>query len=59
VNVVLVVAGVVGLAVAAWFFIDLLVDAVRRRQYLDIGIAALVVAATVWLLFAFGDRLLQ
>ena len=58
-NVVLVVAGVVGLAVAAWFFIDLLIDALRRRQYVDIGIAAAVVVATVWLLFAFGDRLLQ
>ena len=58
-NVVLVVAGVAGLAVAAWFFIDLLVDAVRRRQYLDVSIAAAVMVATVWLLFAFGDRLLQ
>ena len=58
-NVVLVVAGVIGLAVAAWFFLDLLIDAVRRREYLDVGIAVAVVVATVWLLFTFGDRLLQ
>jgi len=59
VNVVLVVAGLVGLGVAAWFFVDLVIDAVRRRQFLDVGIAAAVVALTVWLLFSYGDRLLQ
>ncbi len=58
-NLVIVVAGVVGLAVAAFFFVELLIDAARRRQYLDIGIAATVVAVTVWLLFTYGDSLLQ
>jgi hypothetical protein len=59
VNILIVVAGVVGLAVAAFFLIELLIDAARRRQYVDIGVAAAVVVATVWLLFAYGDSLLQ
>jgi hypothetical protein len=53
------VAGVAGLAVATFFLVELLVDAVRRRQFLDIGVAAGVVALTVWLLFTYGDSLLQ
>jgi hypothetical protein len=59
VNVLIAVAGVIGLGVAAFFFVDLVVDAGRRRQYLDIAIAAAIAAFTVWLLFTFGDRLLQ
>ena len=58
-NVIIIVAGVVGLAVATFFLAELLVDAVRRRQFLDIGVAAGVVALTVWLLFTYGDSLLQ
>jgi hypothetical protein len=58
-NIVILVAGLAGLAVAAFFLAELLIDAARRRQYLDIGIAAVVVVATVWLLFTFGDSLLQ
>ena len=58
-NVVIIVAGVVGLAVAAFFLVELVVDAVRRRQFLDIGVAAAVVVLTVWLLFTYGDALLQ
>jgi len=59
VNVVIVVLGVVGLAAAGFFLVQLVVDAVRRRQFIDIAVAVAVVAATVWLLFAYGDRLLQ
>ncbi len=58
-NVVIAVAGLAGLAVAVYFLAELVVDAVRRRQFLDIGIAAGVVALTVWLLLAYGDALLQ
>ena len=58
-NVIIIVAGVAGLAVATFFLVELLVDAVRRRQFLDIGVAAGVVALTVWLLFTYGDSLLQ
>ncbi|MGD0996904.1 MAG: hypothetical protein ABR941_01105 [Thermoleophilia bacterium] len=58
-NVVIIVAGVVGLAVATFFFVELLVDALRRRQFLDVGIAVCVAALTVWLLFTYGDSLLQ
>jgi hypothetical protein len=58
-NILIVVAGVAGLAVAAFFLTELVIDAVRRRQYFDIGIAAIVVVATVWLLFTYGDSLLQ
>ncbi len=58
-SVVIVLAGVVGLAVAAFFLVELVVDALRRRQFLDVGIAAGVVVLTVWLLFTYGDSLLQ
>lgn len=58
-NLAILVAGIVGLAVAAFFFAELLVDAIRRRQFIDVGIAAGVVALTVWLLFTYGDGLLQ
>jgi hypothetical protein len=59
VNVVLTVAGVAGLAVAVYFLAELVIDAVRRRQFLDVGIAAGVVVLTVWLLLTYGDALLQ
>jgi len=58
-NLVITVAGLAGLAVATYFFAELAVDAVRRRQFLDLGVAAGVVALTVWLLLAYGDTLLQ
>lgn len=58
-NVVIIVAGVVGLAVATFFLVELLIDALRRRQFLDLGIAAGVIVLTVWLLFTYGDNLLQ
>ncbi len=58
-NLFIIVAGVVGLAVATFFLVELLVDSLRRRQYLDIGIAAGVVVLTVWLLFTYADSLLQ
>jgi hypothetical protein len=59
VNLAILVAGIAGLAVAAFFFAELLIDACRRRQFLDVGIAAGVVVLTVWLLFTYGDGLLQ
>ena len=56
-NVVIVVAGVVGLAVAAYVFVDL---ADRRRAPPPVLDIALVVAAVVghdrWLLLVYGDR---
>lgn len=58
-SVVIVVAGVVGLAVAGVALVELCVDAARRRHYVDIGVALAVVALVVWLLIAYGDRLLR
>ncbi len=58
-SLIIIVAGVVGLAVATFFLVELLVDSLRRRQFLDIGIAVGVVVLTVWLLFTYGDSLLQ
>jgi len=59
VNIVIAVAGLAGLAVAGYFLVELVIDAVRRRQFLDIGIAAGIVVLTVWLLLTYGDALLQ
>jgi hypothetical protein len=59
VSLLIVIAGVAGLAVAAFFLAELVVDALRRRQFLDVGVAIAVAAFTVWLLFTYGDALLQ
>jgi uncharacterized membrane protein YeaQ/YmgE (transglycosylase-associated protein family) len=53
------IAGIVGLLVAAFGFVALTVDAVRRRQYLDILLAIVVAIVVVSLLVAYGDRLLR
>ncbi len=58
-SLIIVIAGVAGLAVAAFFLAELVVDALRRRQFLDVGVALAVAAFTVWLLFTYGDALLQ
>jgi uncharacterized membrane protein YeaQ/YmgE (transglycosylase-associated protein family) len=59
VNAIIIAAGVVGLAVAAFFLVELVIDAVRRRQFFDVGVAGAIVVLTVWLLFTYGDSLLQ
>ncbi len=59
VNLVIVIAGIVGLVVAGYGFVTLSIDAWRRRQYLDIVLAAGVGVAIVALLIAYGDRLLR
>ena len=59
VNLVILIAGIVGLGVAGYSFVTLTIDAWRRRQYLDIALAAGVAIAIVVLLIAYGDRLLR
>jgi hypothetical protein len=59
VNAVIVIAGVAGLLVAGYGFVTLVIDARRRRQYLDIFLAVGVVVLVAYLLLTFGDRLLR
>jgi hypothetical protein len=59
VNLVIAIAGIVGLLVAGYGFVTLTIDAWRHRQYLDIALAAGVAIALVALLIAYGDRLLR
>jgi uncharacterized membrane protein YbhN (UPF0104 family) len=59
VNWVILIAGVVGLAVAAYGLVALVRNAVRTRRYWDIVIAVAVLVGVVVLLIAFGDRLLR
>jgi len=59
VNLVILIAGIVGLVVAGFGFVTLSIDAGRRRQYFDIALAAGVAIAIVALLIAYGDRLLR
>jgi FtsH-binding integral membrane protein len=59
VNLVIVIAGIIGLVVAGYGFVTLTLDAWRHRQYLDIALAAGLAIAIVVLLIAYGDRLLR
>jgi hypothetical protein len=59
VNWVILIAGVVGLVVAAYGLVALVRTAVRTRHYADIAIAAVVLVVAVGLLIAFGDRLIR
>ena len=56
---VILIAGVAGLAIAGYGLVTLLLDAGRRRQYLDIILALGFVFVVVYLLITFGDRLLR
>lgn len=58
-NIMIIAAGVLGLAVVAYALVDLAVDAVRRRRVVDVALAVVIAVATVWALLAFGDRLLK
>ena len=58
-NWVILIAGVAGLAVAAYGLVALVRNAVRTRQYWDIAIAVAVLVGVVALLVAFGDRLIR
>jgi len=55
----IVIAGAVGIAVAAFGFVSLTRDAVHRRQYIDIAVAVAAAAAVVLLLLAYGDTFLR
>jgi len=59
VNWVILIAGVVGLAVAAYGLIALVRSALRTRRYWEIAAGAAVAVAVVVLLIAFGDRLIR
>jgi hypothetical protein len=59
VDLVVVIAGVVGLAVAAYAFVSLTRDAVRGGGWAWLAAAVAVAVAVVLLLLAFGDSLLR
>ncbi len=58
-NALILIAGIVGLAVAGYGLIALSTDAWRRRQYLDIALGVGVAVAVVVLLVLYGDSLLR
>jgi len=58
-HILIIVAGTVGLCVSAYALFELVTDAGRRRQPLDIVIAIVVAVLTVWALLIFGDQLLR
>jgi uncharacterized membrane protein YidH (DUF202 family) len=59
VDLVILIAGFVGLAVAGYGLVTLVLDAGRRRQYVDIVLGVALVVVVVYVLIAFGDRLLR
>ena len=58
-NTVIIVTGVIGLAVAAYALIDIILSAGRRRRFLDVVLVIAAAAATIAALLTWGDRLLQ
>lgn len=58
-NALILIAGIVGLAVAGYGLIALIGDAWRRRQYFDIALGVGVAVAVVILLVVYGDSLLR
>ena len=58
-NLVILIAGVAGLAIAGYAVVSLVISAVRRRQFVDIVIAVAVAAAVVYALISWGDRLIR
>jgi hypothetical protein len=58
-NVVILVAGILGLLVCGFAMVELVVDAVRYRHYVDIVLAVAVAVGTVLLLLSFGDTLMR
>jgi hypothetical protein len=59
VNLAIAIVGIVGLLIAAGLLVELVVDAVRHRQWIDIPLSLAVVAATIWALIEYGDRILR
>ncbi len=59
VNLVILIAGIVGFLVAGYGLVALTRNAVRTHRYADVAVAAVVVVAVVAALIAFGDRLLR
>jgi hypothetical protein len=59
VNALILIAGLVGLAIAGYGLIALSTDAWRRRQYLDIALGVAVAVAVVVVLVVYGDSLLR
>ena len=58
-NVVILVAGVIGLAVAVYAVVDIARSARGRRRLLDLVLVIVAAAATIAALLTWGDRLLQ
>ena len=58
-NLVIIVAGVAGLAVAVYALVDVLLSAGRRRRLLDVVLLLAAAAATIAALLTWGDHLLQ
>ena len=56
---VILVAGVVGLAVAVYAVVDVARSARGRRRILDLTLVVAAAAATIAALLTWGDRLLQ
>jgi hypothetical protein len=59
VNNAIVIVGIVGLLVAGGLLIELVVDAVCHRHWIDVPLSLAVVAVTIWALIAYGDRILR
>ncbi len=58
-NLVIIVAGVAGLAVAGYALVDVLFSAGRRRRLLDVLLLLAAAAAKIAALLTWGDHLLQ
>jgi hypothetical protein len=58
-SVIILIAGIAGLAIAGYGLLTLTRDALRRRQYADIAVALAVAVGVVAALLLWGDSLLR
>jgi hypothetical protein len=59
VNVLIVIAGIIGLGTAGYALVSVGVRAWRRRAYLELAVAVVVTLGAVLLLVTFGDRFIR
>ncbi len=59
VSVIILIAGIIGLGVTGYGLFTLSLDAVRKRQFVDVAVAVAIAAGAIVALVLWGDRFLR